>query len=313
MSNPAPIEPHSSAVSSIVTGTRDVWLPFMCFVGPALFLLGGLLILPLLFSVGLSFYDTTILSLIDGTDRFLGIENYAVLLQDEDFWSAVLRLLLFAGVTTGLELALALTVAFYLDQVWTPPKLLEALLLLPMLVIPVVSGLLFRYLFDPGEGLWGTLFERVGLEAPALLGHPILAFVVMVLQDVWRMWPFMFMIVYAGLKSLPREPMEAARLDGCTNFQVFRFVLAPLLMPTVTVAVVLKLIESLRAFTEIYVMTGGGPGRSTELLSMYVVKVAFDYFQLGLGAAAGVLVFGFGMLIAGVLLTVQARRVREVP
>lgn len=312
MSHPSPIKTASASAPAEGSDTAGLWLTFACFVGPALLLLGGLLILPLLFSVALSFYDTSILSLIDGTDRFVGLHNYGQLLQDGDFWSAVLRLTLFAGVTTGLELILALTVAFYLDQVWAPPKFVEALLLLPMLVIPVVSGLLFRYLFDPGEGLWGALFGLIGWEAPALLGHPLLAFVVIVLQDVWRMWPFMFMIVYAGLKSLPHEPMEAARLDGCTHLQVFRFVIAPMLLPTVTVAVVLKLVESLRAFTEIYVMTGGGPGRSTELLSMYVVKVAFDYFQLGAGAAAGVVVFAFGMLIAGALLTAQARRGREV-
>jgi multiple sugar transport system permease protein len=225
----------------------------------------------------------------------------------------VARLLLFTAVTTTVEIALALTVAVYLDQVCELPRPLETALLLPMFVIPVVAGLLFRYLLDPGEGLIGAVFGWFGAAAPGLLGDPDRALAAVMLMDVWRMWPFVFVILYAGIKSLPREPIEAVRLDGATTWQAVRFVILPMLRSTLVVAVVLKVIESLKAFTEIYVMTGGGPGDATSLLPLFVVKQAFEFFRLGYGAAASTVIFLLGVGAATLLLWLQNRRKKQVP
>jgi len=112
------------------------------------------------------------------------------------------------------------------------------------------------------------------------------------------MWPFVFLVIYAGFKSLPREPIEAVTLDGASRWQAFRYVILPMLMPTLFVAVLLKVIESLKAFTEIYVMTGGGPGEATSLLSMYVVKQAFTFFKVGYGAAVSAVLLCVGVTLA---------------
>jgi len=280
------------------------------FLWPGALLLGLLLFVPIVFSLSLSLRDTTATTLAQGGDAFIGAGNYVELASDEGFHASVFLLLKFIVVTTSIELVVALAVAWWLDQVVRPWRILESLLIVPMFVIPVVSGLTFRYLLDPGEGLIGFVFEKLGREPPAMLGDPTLAFWAIVLQDVWRMWPFVFLIVYAGFKGLPREPLEAITLEGANAWQRFRYLILPLLRPTLAVAALLKAIESLRAFTEIYVMTGGGPGEATNLLSMYVVKQAFTFFRVGYGSAVSAVFLFVGLGLALLFGWIQRRAAR---
>jgi multiple sugar transport system permease protein len=282
----------------------------LLLVGPAGMLLLGILAIPLVVTIQLSFFDTDITNLNTGGGPFVGLGNYQALLVDQDFWRSLGRLALFAGVTTLVELAIAVVVAIYLDQVVRIPRSLEALLIMPMFVIPVVSGLVFRYMLDPTDGVLAAFCGFFGLTAPGLLADPDWAMAAIMLQDVWRMWPFLFLIVFAGLKALPREPIEAARLDGASIFGVTRFVLLPMLKGTLGVAIVLKLIESLKAFTEIFVMTGGGPADSTELMSLFVVKQAFTFFELSYGAAASIALLLLGAGAAWALAFEQKRQNR---
>lgn len=276
-------------------------LAALAFLSPALVTLGAVLAVPIGYSLALSFFDTTATTLVAGSDAFLGAENYVKLFSDASFRNALWLGALFTVVTTALEVCIATAVALYLDRILRVPRVVEVLLIVPMFVIPVVSGLTFRYLLDPGEGVLGHIYGLFGREAPGVLDHPSLAFAAIVAQDVWRMWPFVFLIVYAGLKTLPHGPLEAARLDGASFFQCARYVILPMLKPTLVVAVLLKVVESLKAFTEIYVMTGGGPGEATSLFSMFIVKQAFTHFQLGYASAASALLFFLGALVAAAL------------
>lgn len=269
------------------------------FLGPSGILLLGILIFPILYSFGLSFFDANGATWFRGEATFLGIGNYVNLFQDGSFLNSVKLLALYIVVTTVLELILALGFALVLDQVIKPPKWIYTLIILPMFVLPVVSGLTFRYLFDPDSGIIGTVFLWASLEPPDFLGDPTLAFVLVVLQDIWRMWPFLFMIILAGLKGIPKDPIEAIKMDGGNFFQSCRFVILPALAPTILVATLLKVIESLKAFTEIYVMTGGGPGESTTILSMYIIKQITDFSAYGFGSAASCL-----LILVGIGLTI---------
>lgn len=278
----------------------------MAFMGPALVLFVCILVFPIGYSIYLSLFDTTIATLVNGGDSFVGLDNYVALMRDASFRNALWLLCVFVVLTTVIELVIALSVAVYLDQILVVPKFVNSLLIVPMFVIPVVSGLTFRYIFDPNEGVIGALYGVFGLAAPGVLGDPVLAFGAIVVQDVWRMWPFLFLVLYAGLKALPHEPIEAVRLDGATHWQAFRYVLLPMMKGPLLVAVILKVVESLKAFTEIYVMTGGGPGESTSILSMYIVKQAFTFFNLGMGSAASTLLFVAGAL--GAVCVIAAQR-----
>lgn len=279
------------------------------FVGPAMALFTLLLVIPILHAFGLSFTDASFATLQEGLTG-VGLANYRELASDHSFWSAVALLLIFIATTTLLELLVALAVAYYLEQVLPVPRLLQTALLVPMFVIPVVSGLTFRYLLDPNDGVLGHLCALLGIIPPDMFGNPRLAFVSIVLQDVWRMWPFLFIILVAGFRALPRVLLEAASLDGASRWQTFWHVMLPILRPTLVVALMLKSVEALKAFTEIYVMTGGGPGDATSVLSMFIHNQAFGYFRLGYGSAASTLLLAAGTLLAlGVLAFGRKREV----
>ena len=290
---------------------RKSWHPWV-FLTPAMLLLSAILIIPIGYSLYLSFFDADGASWFSGTSPFVGLTNYIELMSDQSFGHSVFLLLVYIVATTTIELALALALALYLDQVVEVPSTVKTLIILPMFVLPVVSGLTFRYLFDPEGGVLGTLFYWFGLEAPDMLGDPILAFIVVILQDVWRMGPFLFVIIYAGLKSMPRDPIEAIQVDGGNFWQTSRYVILPALKGTLVVAVLLKVIESLKAFTEIYVMTGGGPGESTTILSMFIIKQMTDFAQYGYGTAASTILLVVGIGVTLLLGYVQRRHQQGV-
>ncbi|MEN9824307.1 MAG: hypothetical protein RI953_52 [Pseudomonadota bacterium] len=242
-----------------------------------------------------------------GEQMFAGATHYKNLLSQNSFWSSIWLAVLFTVVTTALELCIGLVVSLFLYFQKTLPRLVEILLILPMFILPVVSGLTFRYIYDPNDGPLSFVFDAMGIEPAAPLADPFWAFWSIVLQDIWRMWPFLFLIVYAGLKALPRSAQEAARMDGASTWQIIKFILLPALRPTLGIAVGLKIMESLKVFTEVYVMTGGGPGDSTSLLSLFVVKQAFHFFQTGPASAASILLLAFGMALAWSITRLQNR------
>jgi multiple sugar transport system permease protein len=241
------------------------------------------------------------------TPVFAGLTHYKNLLSQSSFWNALGLAATFTLVTTFLELLIGLAVALFLYFQRALPRMFEILLILPMFILPVVSGLTFRYIYDPNDGPLSFIFDALGYEPAAPLADSFWAFWSVVLQDVWRMWPFLFLIIYAGLKALPRSSQEAARMDGATTRQVITHILLPALRPTLGIAMGLKIMESLKVFTEVYVMTGGGPGESTSLLSLYVVKQAFHFFQVGPASAASILLLILGMTLAWSVTRLQNR------
>jgi multiple sugar transport system permease protein len=204
----------------------------------------------------------------------------------------------FTLTTTIIEILIAGSVALFLYFQKPIPRVIEVLLILPMFVLPVVSGLTFRYIYDPNDGPLSSIFNALGYEPMSPLADSFWAFWAIVLQDIWRMWPFLFLIIYAGLKALPKSAQEAAKMDGASTREIIRYVILPALRPTLAIAIGLKVMESLKVFTEVYVMTGGGPGDSTSLLSLFVVKQAFHFFQVGPASAASIVLLVLGMSLA---------------
>ena len=264
----------------------------------------ALVVYPALEGVLLSFFDANMLDLASQHDRsgryfgsFVGWANYEGLFADKSFFESLRVMAAFTLATTSLELAFALMVALLFEYVWRPPQWLKVLLLVPMFVIPLVAGLTFRYVFDPLDGALAEVLRPFGLEAPDLLGSPSGAFALIVWQDFWRMWPFVFLILAAGLKTIPKDVLEAYSLDGGSPQRAIGHIILPVLMPSIFVAAGLKAIESLKAFTEIYTMTGGGPGGSTTTLSLFIVREGFDSLKIPKAAAAGTLLLTVGVLV----------------
>lgn len=241
------------------------------------------------------------------TLTFAGLAHFRELTGQSSFWNSISLAALFTVTTTASELLFALTIALFIYLQKRLPRLVEVLLILPMFVLPVVSGLTFRYIYDPNDGPLSFIFTALGYEPISPLADASWAFWAIVLQDIWRMWPFLFLIIYAGLKALPKSAHEAAKMDGASTQQLIRYIILPALRPTLAIAVGLKIMESLKVFTEVYVMTGGGPGDSTSLLSLFVVKQAFHFFQVGPASAASILLLALGMSLAWGVTRLQNR------
>ena len=273
-------------------------MSLLVLLSPALFIIGLLMLYPIFFSFHLSFFEATGHKYLAGQSSYIGLENYTKMLMDGSFWNSSKLLFYYIIATTLLEVAIALAVALYLDQIINLPAKYNSILLLPMFVIPVVSGLTFRFIFDPESGVFASIFFWFNKESPDFFGNPALAFTTVIAQDVWRMWPFIFIILYAGLKAIDTEILNAAKIDGATLYQRCKYIILPAMKSTIIIAVILKVIESFKAFTEIYVMTGGGPGESTSILSMYIIKQLTDFNKYGFGSAASMLLLIFAILFS---------------
>lgn len=272
---------------------------YLLFIAPALLFLSLILFFPLLFSFVISFFDWQLIQEVER--RFVGLANYISLFRNIDFWRAVGLHLTFVVVGISCQLIIGLLVALLLNRKFFGDNIVRALLILPVFVLPVVSGLTFRFMYDPQFGAINWIITSLGFDPIAFLSRSSTALLAIIIQDVWRMWPFMFMIIYAGLSSLPVEPYEAAELDGASKFKIFWFITLPLLKPTIIVAIILRVVDALKAFSEIYVMTGGGPGDSTTILSIFIHKHAFRFFNMGYSAAASYVLVIIALIFSTIL------------
>lgn len=273
--------------------------PVLYFILPALILVGVVLVYPILYAIGISFFNWP---LVDEASRgFIGISNYVSIFQDAEFWNSLFLQMGFIFIAIPIELIIGFFVAILLNREFKGVGLIRSLLLLPIFVLPVLSGLTWRLMLQPGYGAISFLLTTLGFPETALLANPGTAYAAVIIQDIWRMWPFMFMFIYSGLINIPNSLIEAANLDGARFWDKVIKIIIPLLRPTITTALLLRLIDALRIFSEVFVMTGGGPGNSTTLLSLYIHKQAFRYFNIGYASAMGVVLIIISLIIANFL------------
>jgi multiple sugar transport system permease protein len=239
-------------------------------VAPALLLTLAILVLPLAFSLYVSFHRWN-LTVVPNMLRWVGLQNYAGLLADAEMWRALRFTLLYTFVSVAGELALGMVLALLLNGVKLGRGVFIALLVLPMMVAPIVTGLAWRLML----GLQGTLW----------LGDVTLAKVSVIAATIWQEAPFMMVLLLAGLRSLPREPYEAALIDGASWRQSFCYITLPLLKPVIMVALLIRTIFELRAFDIVWILTSGGPAGATETLSLRNFQMSFRHFSIGPGAA----------------------------
>jgi len=275
--------------------------PHWFFVAPALVIVFAILIFPVLYSIYMSTYDWHLFYSID--KKFVAFKNFVELFKDSEFLHSLWLQFGFVVIALPIETIIGFFVALLLNRDGKFYTVVRSLLLLPVFILPVISGLTWRLLLQPEYGMVSFFLEKMGFGVKAWLAEPDFAYGMVIVQDVWRMWPFMFMFIYAGLSGVPREMLEAAEIDGASFWKkVFKIIL-PQLRPTIATALLLRLVDALRIFSEVYVMTGGGPGNSTMLLSLYVNKQAFEFFNIGYAAAMGVVLLiialGLAFFIVG--------------
>ena len=256
----------------------------MFFLYPAMAVMLLLSVYTTLYSLYLSTHS---ISLIKAPPySFSGLQNYLNVVTDSRAWSAFGHSLQYVFSTVVVELLLGLAIALFLHRDFPGRRLVRALLLIPMIMTPVVAGLVWRIFYDPNSGFINYLLSLVNPNwAPDWLGDPHLAMGALVLADVWQWTPFVILILMAGLDAMSHEPHEAAKIDGASPWQTLRFVTLPLLAPTLLIAVTLRIVDSFKAFDLIYVMTRGGPALSTETVNMYAYIRGFNTFDLGYAVA----------------------------
>lgn len=258
-------------------------IPYL-FLAPAAVVLAVALIYPVGYMIWASFLNWNPSQRI-GEAEFVRLANYAKLLSDAQFRESFGVTLSFAAVVVSVELVLGVGLALVLDRELRGMTVLRTLFILPMMIAPIVVGLMWRYMYHPTVGTFNRTLTALGLDPVPWLSDPGWAFVSVVIADIWQWTPFIFILSLAALQSMPRSAMEAARIDGATDFQTVLYIKLPLMLPVLVVTALLRLIDAFKVLEVILVMTNGGPGLSTEILSLRIARTASEFRELGSAAA----------------------------
>jgi multiple sugar transport system permease protein len=219
--------------------------------------------------------------------RFAGLDNVARLVSDSRFLGSLKVTALFAAVSVALEFLLGLLAALALEKIGRGRQVARTLLLVPWTLPTAIIAVLWMWIFNDQYGIVNAVLLQSGLvDTPvAWLGQPQPAFSAIVIADVWKAFPFVFIILLAGIQSIPREMYEAIEVDGGTDWHKFRFVTLPWLLPFIFLALIFRLVQAFAVFDLVYVLTGGGPGGATETVSVYGYYVFMRYLDFGYGSA----------------------------
>ena len=215
--------------------------------------------------------------------EFVGLKNYITLFYDPAFRESLVVTLTFAVCVVFSELVIGVGLALMLDRNIRGMSVLRTLFILPMMIAPVVVGLMWRYMYHPTVGTFNKTLKSFGLDGIDWLGQNALLSVI--IADVWQWTPFIFILSLAALQSLPRSAIEAAKIDGATSWQQIIHIKLPLMMPVFIVTALLRLIDAFKVLEVILVMTEGGPGLSTEILALRISRTATEFRELGVAAA----------------------------
>jgi len=255
--------------------------PYM-FLAPAAIIMAIALLYPLGYMLWGSFRDWDPSQTI-GEAEFVGLKNYITLYNDPNFRESLWVTLKFAFFVVTIEMVLGVGLALLLDREIRGMSVLRTMFILPMMIAPVVVGLMWRYMYHPTVGTFNRTLEALGLPTVDWLGqHALLS---VIIADIWQWTPFIFILSLAALQSLPRSALEAARIDGATAWQQVWHIKLPLMMPVLIVTALLRLIDAFKVLEVILVLTEGGPGLSTEILALRISRTATEFRELGVAAA----------------------------
>ena len=267
------------------------------FAAPGLSMIAIVMGFPLLYALLLSVSSFTLMH--RKLEPYVGLGNFRTIMEDEYFWNSVWVTVKYSAVTVCGEFVLGLVIALLVNRVVRLKAVYFAILTVPMAMSPVSVGLVWHMLLQPNLGIINRLLESAGLSGVDWLGSPGLAFWTVVFIDIWQQVSFVILILAAGLASLPRDPYEAAQVDGAGDAQQFWYLTLPMLRPVAAIAIVIQLINETRTYDLVYVLTRGGPGIATDLLSYFAYKRAFLGLSVNEGSAVS-----FFLLVMVLVLTV---------
>lgn len=273
-------------------------VPSFWFILPCLFVLAVTSLYPVGFGLVVSLTNWNWGNQFD----FVGMSNYVALLSDGEFWTVMRNTVVFATSATVSEVALGFYLAVQVDKLAIRTDLIRALIMLPLMVSGIVVALMSKVMFDPFLGIVNHLLGVFGLGPSAFYGAAATAMPSVVAVDVWWQTAFVFIIMLAGLRGLPNDPIEAARVEGASEFTIFWRIKLPMLYSLLITVVIIRAIDTLKIFDIVFGTTGGGPGLSTEVVQTFVYRTAYSYQQIGKAMATMII---FSILILAVALALQ--------
>ena len=278
----------------------------LLMVLPALVTLVAMVGGPLAYTIGLSFTDWHISSI--RPPGWAGVTNFANMFQDGSFYRALWVTLYFTFGSLVLQIIIGVALAEFLNRQFVGKAVVRSLLILPMASTPVALSILWRLMLHPTLGILNHLISALGLSPQPWLAQGNTVVPVLIMVDVWHWTPLIMLIAMAGMSAIDRTLYEAAVIDGASELQRFRRITLPLIRPAVVVAAMLRLMDSLKTFDEIYVITGGGPGNASRILNLFIFDQGFRYFQMGYASS---LVIFMTLFMMGLTLTlIRIRRGR---
>lgn len=270
------------------------WVPLV-YLGPAVAVMAVGCMIPLLSALQLGFYDWSM-----GTPwaeaKWVGMDAFVAAFRDPAVWRSLVTTLIFAAACVVAEMVLGIALALALEGELRAMAFFRTLFILPMMIAPIAVGLTWRYLFDAQFGLLNALIGVFGAAPVGWLAQENTAFIAIVIADIWQWTPFVFIMMIAGLANVDTAVLEAARMDGATWWQTTWRVKLPMVMHVIAITLLMRLIDAFRVLEVIYILTFGGPGDSTEILSLHIYKTAFVGQRLGTAAAISVLLL---LVVAG--------------
>lgn len=287
--------------------TRAGWKkrarPFF-FILPALIVLFLVSIFPLIYALRASFIKFNLL--MPQLSEFTGFSNYVNAVTNDIFPFALKNTAIMMSISIA-QLLFGFGVALLLNTEIKGTQVFRTIITPPMLAAPIVVGLMWRYMYASQTGIINHLASTLCLSSPDWLGSPHFVLLSIMIADTWQWTPFMILVLLAGLQAIPEEPQEAAMIDGASAFQRIVYVVLPMLKPVILVVLLIRIMDLLKMFDKIWVMTRGGPGAYSELLSLFAYRMVFKFYDVGQGAAVSFLI----LIIVIAISTGLARMLRE--
>jgi len=282
------------------------------FATPLLVVLAVVVILPAIYNAVLAFFKFDAAS---NAWRFVGMLNFTQLFAQDEFWNAASVTLLWVVGNVSLQLVIGMAVALALNAVTRFRAFYSAVVMVPWVSSFVIVAVVFLWLYHSELGVLNDMLTRLGIidQPIAWLASPGMAQLSLILANTWKFFPLVAITLFTGLQAIPRELVEASLTDGASRAGTLRHIVIPLMAPSIATAVLLSAIWAFNAFTLSIIMTGGGPLRATEVMGLYIYKVAFDAFNFGMAAAASMLLFAVILIVTTLYLRVAdpARGARD--
>ena len=269
---------------------RTKFIKGYLFALPLLVVLAVAVIFPAVYNLGIAFYKYNLTS---NAWEFIGLQNFAKLWDSPFFWNSFRVTLVWVAGNVSLQLIIGMAIAVALNSILHCRGALTGILLIPWISSFVVVAVLFLWIYHPQLGVLNDILLRLGLivQPIAWLASPKLAQISLIVANTWKFFPLVMITLFAGLQDVPPQLLEAAQVDGANRLEIFRKVVLPTILPSISTGVLLSTIWAYNSFTLPIIMTGGGPLRATEIFGLYIFKLAFDSFDFGAAAAASLVLF----------------------